>query len=321
MRLSYWPTPELFTEQAISAETKALNQGIVDLMEGLPNWWEVGAAETRAARARGDGPFPLPPVSERAKTIEIDGPGGKLPLRIVPPKGDIKGVYLYIHGGGWTLGGADQQDMFLERHADNTGLACVSVDYRLAPEHPYPAGPDDCERAALWLIENGAREFGTEIFTIGGDSAGGHLSAVTLLRLRDRHGYTGFKAANFIYGCFDLGMTPSAKAFGNERLILRTLDIEKFREAFLPAGSDYSDPDISPLYADLTDMPPALFSVGTRDALIDDTLFMHGRWLSHGNEAELGIYPGGAHGFVVFPGTLAQAGLARMDAFLARALA
>jgi len=91
------------------------------------------------------------------------------------------------------------QDPMLERIADNTGQAVVAVEYRLAPEHPYPAGPDDCEAAAAWLVQNGKREFGTEALTIGGESAGGHLTAVTILRMRDRHGYTGFGGSNVVY--------------------------------------------------------------------------------------------------------------------------
>ena len=88
------------------------------------------------------------------------------------------------------------QDPMLERIADNTGQAVVAVEYRLAPEHPYPAGPDDCEAAAAWLVQNGKKEFGTGVLTIGGESAGGHLTAVTILRMRNRHGYTGFRGAN-----------------------------------------------------------------------------------------------------------------------------
>jgi acetyl esterase/lipase len=227
-------------------------------------------------------------------------------------------VYLHIHGGGWVLGAADQQDPLLEQIVTDTGLAVVSVEYRLAPEHPYPAGPDDCETAALWLARNAAAEFGTAKLTIGGDSAGGHLAAVTLLRMRDRHGYTDFRGVNFVFGAFDLALTPSARAFGNTRLVLRTLDIEKFADAFLPGVADRRVPDISPLYADLAGMPPALFTIGTADALLDDSLFMHARWVAAGNVGELAIYPGGAHAFTVFPIAIGVAANARSNAFLRR---
>jgi acetyl esterase/lipase len=116
-------------------------------------------------------------------------------------------------------------------------------------------------------------------------------------------------------------MTPSQRAFGNTRLVLRTLDIEKFREAFLPGVNDLMNPDISPLYAGLGGLCPALFTIGTKDALLDDSLFMHGRWIAAGNRAELAIYPGGAHGFTLFPGPLPAAANARSDAFLASVIA
>jgi acetyl esterase/lipase len=312
--------PELFKPEAISAETHALNAAVVQLCNSAPDWWLVGAQAVRDARARGDGPFPVVPKSKRARTITIDGPGGhKVPLRVIAPD-HPKGVYLHIHGGGWVLGASDLQDPMLERIGENGGLACVSVEYRLAPEHPYPAGPDDCEAAALWLIKNSKSEFGCDLLTIGGESAGGHLSAVTLLRLRDRHGFSGFKAANLVFGVFDLSMTPSQKAFGDERLVLRTIDILKFSDAFVPDAKARRDPDISPLYADLKGLPPALFTIGTKDALLDDSLFMYARWLAAGNDAELAIYPGGAHGFTAFPYALAKAANARMDAFLAQSV-
>jgi acetyl esterase/lipase len=165
-------------------------------------------------------------------------------------------------------------------------------------------------------VENAAKEFGSDILTIGGESAGGHLSAVTVLRMRDRHGYTGFRGANLVYGAFDLSMTPSQRAFGNTRLVLRTIDMQQFYNAFLPAVTERRVADISPLYGDLKGLCPALFSVGTADALLDDTLFMHGRWIAAGNPADLAIYPGGAHGFTLFPNALAKAAAARMDAFL-----
>jgi acetyl esterase/lipase len=310
--------PALFRPDAVAPETRALNETMIKLLTPQPNWWIVGAEASRAARRRGDGPFPAPVFSSRARTRTIPGKDGNdIPLRIIAPD-HPRGVYLHIHGGGWVLGGADMQDPMLERIADNTGLAVVSVEYRLAPEHIYPAGPDDCESAALWLARNAKAEFGSDALTIGGESAGGHLSAATLLRMRDRHGYTGFRGANLVYGVYDMSMTPSQRSFGDERLVLRTTDIVQFANAFLPAVPDRRDPEISPLYAKLHNMPPALFSVGTADALLDDTLFMYSRWIAAGNNAELEIYPGGAHGFTLFPNALTDRASVAMDAFLRR---
>jgi acetyl esterase/lipase len=310
--------PALFRAAAVPADTARQNQGIIDVMTPLPDWWVVGAEATRQARRRGDGPFPAPVFSPRARTIGITGKdGNRILLRVIKPA-HPRGIYLHIHGGGWVLGGADLQDPMLERIADKTGLAAVSVEYRLAPEHPYPAGPDDCEAAALWLVQNAAKELGSDILTIGGESAGAHLSAVTMVRLRDRHGFSGFRGANLVYGAFDLSMTPSQQAFGNTRLVLRTIDIHQYCNAFLPAVTERRTADISPLYADLKGLCPALFSVGTADPLVDDTLFMHARWIAAGDEAELAIYPGAAHGFTLFPGAQAEAAAARVDEFLQR---
>jgi acetyl esterase len=309
-------SPAVFSKDAIAEDTAQLNEALVGLMTGLPEWWNIGAETVREARRQGRGPFPAPVQSRRARTIIIPGrDGNEIPLRIIAPD-QPRGVYLHIHGGGWVLGSADGQDPMLERIADNTGLVAVSVEYRLAPENPYPAGPDDCEFAAAWLVQNAKVEFGSDVLTIGGESAGGHLSAVTVLRMRDRYGYTGFRGANFVYGAFDMSMTPSQLAFGDRRLVLRTIDIQQFGNAFLPTVTDRRVPDISPLYADLAGLCPALFSVGTQDALLDDSLFMHARWVAAGNEAELAIYPGGAHGFTLFPNRLADEAGARSEEFL-----
>jgi acetyl esterase/lipase len=187
----------------------------------------------------------------------------------------------------------------------------------LAPEHPFPAGPDDCETAALWASDH-LSDFGGDRLAIGGESAGAHLAALTMLRLRDKHDRTPFHVANLVFGVFDLGLTPSARAFGNERLVLRTLDILKFGEAFLP-GLDAEQkraPHLSPLYADLRGLCPALFTIGTRDALLDDSLFMHSRWVAAGNAAELAIYPGACHGFIAFPCPQTFQSLQQQAAFL-----
>ena len=142
------------------------------------------------------------------------------------------------------------------------------------------------------------------------------LRVLTLLALRDRHGLSPFQGANLVAGCFDLGLTPSARQFGDEKLILRTTDIENFVKHFLVCGTDRRAPHISPLYADLTGMPPALFSVGTHDALLDDSIFMAMRWLAAGNLCDLAIFPGGAHVFQAFAIPLAEESLQRIDAFL-----
>lgn len=307
--------PVVFRPDAVSAETRALNADIIQKLAAGPDPWTFTPAEIRARRAAGRGPFPLAPRSDRARTITIEGPTGPLDLRLIAPD-KPRGVYLHMHGGGWTVGTSADQDPRLERLAETCGLACLSVEYRLAPEHPYPAGPDDCEAAALWLVQHAKSEFGTQRLMIGGESAGAHLSVVTLLRLRDRHQLTPFSKANLVAGCYDMAMTPSARTFGDEPLILRTKDVRNFRQCFVGDDADYADPDISPIHADLTGLPPALFSIGTRDALLDDSLFMAQRWLAAGNATEIAVFPGGPHVFQGFDCALAEESLARMDTFL-----
>src|SRR5271166_6050258 len=114
----------LFRPEAISEETRQFNEQLIKLFTPLPNWWEVGAQAVRDSRARGEGPFPLAPKSARARTMTIEGKGGRIPLRIVAPE-NPRGVYLHIHGGGMVVGAADLQDPTLERVNEKTGLACV----------------------------------------------------------------------------------------------------------------------------------------------------------------------------------------------------
>jgi acetyl esterase/lipase len=213
-------------------------------------------------------------------------------------------VYLHIHGGGGTIGAPDLHDTDLSRLARETQLVVASVEYRLAPEHPYPAAPDDCEDVALWLLERGAAELGAPaVLSIGGESAGAHLAAVTMLRLRDRHGAPdAFRAANLLYGAFDLSGTPSRWLLADAP-VLTDAGMTWFTDNFLPEHlvGQRCDPDISPLYADLRGLPRALFTVGTADPLLDDSLFMAARWSVAGNDADLRVYAEGVHGFNAFP--------------------
>ncbi|RPF45850.1 acetyl esterase/lipase [Streptomyces sp. Ag109_G2-6] len=234
--------------------------------------------------------------------------------------GRARGVYLHIHGGGWSFGSADGQDERLRRIAEEARLAVVSVDYRLAPEHPFPAGPDDCEAVARWLVAHAAAEFGTDRLLIGGESAGAHLAVLTLLRLRDRHGISGaFRAAHLLYGPYDLSMTPSQRSFGPRPLLSNTESLHGSYELFSP-GTDPQqrrDPQLSPLYADLTGLPPARIVVGTQDPLLDDSLFLARRWQAAGAPVQLGVVAGAMHGFTLFPLTITERELAREREFLA----
>ena len=248
------------------------------------------------------------------ETREIPGPRGPLRLRTFVPSGEVRAVYLDVHGGGFFMGAPEMDDRDNAEIARRARCAVVSVDYGLAPEHPYPAGPDDCEAAALWLLANAKREFGVERILIGGGSAGANLAAGTLLRLRDRHqSARRFAAANLVFGVFDLSGTPSQHRLG----------MGSFRDLYLP-GRDLAarrHPDISPLYADLGGLPPALFTVGTADSLYDDSLFMALRWRAAGNEAELAVYPESVHGFTVFPTAMARAANERIQRWVAARVA
>lgn len=316
------PTPD---PEILLSETRAFNAELERLLATMPSVHTVPPEETRRARREGSGIFPAPVFLPGARTLEIDGPGGPIGLRILAPEDESKGVFLHLHGGGWTLGENDMQDPRLARLARETGLTVVSVGYRLAPEHPYPAGPDDCEAAALWLAGEGGRSAlgNAGRLAIGGDSAGAQLAVVTLLRLRDRHGITGaFAAAVLQYGGFDLSMTPSQRLWGERNLVLSGPIITWFADQFLP-GRDLEqrrDPDISPLFAELSGMPPAVFTVGTEDALLDDTLFMEARWRAAGHATELRIWPEAPHGFLSLPMSVADAALAVEHEFLRRTL-
>lgn len=264
------------------------------------------SAEERVAAARAAG-IGTNLTSERGVDRTIDGPGGPLRLRTFTPKsGNVEGVMLHIHGGGFIIGAPEMMDLLNEIIADSVDVAVVSVDYRLAPEHPYPAAIDDCEAAAVWLLEHAEAEYGSARLLIGGESAGGHLAAATLLRMRDRHQAADrFLGANLVFGIYDLSRTPSQQGIGiePENDILSFEAGKFFGEMFLPGltTEQRRDPDISPLWAELQDLVPALFTVGGNDHLLDDTLFLSQRWDAAGNRTELLVYPDTPHGCIGLP--------------------
>jgi len=312
-----YPDPKRYLADVVDPVTRQLTEAIEKILAQTTPIHLLAPSAIRAARERGEGVWGPVVTVDEARVRKIPGPAGEIGVRVIAPD-EPRGVYLHFHGGGWALGAAHHQDVPNQRIAQATGLAVVSVDYRLAPEDPYPAGPDDCEAAALWLVEHAQREFGTKRLVIGGESAGAHLSVATLLRLRDRHGLAPFAAANLLFGAYDLSLTPSARRWGERNVVLSTPIIEWCIQHFVPEPLR-RHPDVSPLYADLAGLPPALLTVGTDDPLLDDSLFLHARWLAAGNQARLSVWPGGIHGFNAFPIPIAEKSNAEIAEFLVKA--
>jgi acetyl esterase len=248
---------------------------------------------------------PGPPAVERL----VEAAGRRVPVRILAPEsGAARGVYLDIHGGGFYLGSAARGDARNRRLADGLGVAVVSVDYRLAPEHPWPAAPDDCETAALWLLDQAEARFGTTRLAIGGASAGATLAMTTLLRLRDRGMAKPFVGAALQAGTYDLsGQTPGGRRLANEFFI----------HAYAGHVADRTNPDISPLYGDLRGLPSALLVVGSLDIVLEDNLVMAARLSAAGGEVDVRVYPESPHGFTSFPTAMASTAVDDIESWLA----
>ena len=267
------------------------------------------------SRAAFERTYPVPEPT--AVEMELDG----VPCRVFRPEGAARAVFVHFHGGGMVLGSPLMNDPGNRALADHHSVVVVSVDYRLAPEHPYPAGPDDGEAVIRWLLENGEAEFGTDRLVLGGESAGGYMAAAVLLRCRDIAGALDrVLGANLVFGVMDWGRSPSQRGLrpteGPD--MLTPEGIVTFCECYLPGLSDDERraPEISPAFADLRDLPPALFSVGSADHLLDDTLFMAGRYAAAGNETELFVAPDMPHGFQAFPCGITSAWAATFDRWL-----
>ena len=264
------------------------------------------ASRSRPDPATPDGLAMLRSSSDNAPRAEgavdklIPGAAGDVRVRIIRPEGAARAVLLDVHGGGWFSGKPEDNDYANELIAREVGVATVSVDYRLVPEHPYPAGLEDVLAAVEWLLDNAVSEFGTEKLLIGGNSSGAHLAALSVLHVRDRLGAIDRVAGvSLIYGIFDPSLTLAERLATPATPIVNTSFLRSTRKLIFPdTAAVLRNPTISPLYADLTCLPPARFTIGELDPLIDDVLFMAERWRAAGNEAEIDFYPGAVHGFM-----------------------
>jgi acetyl esterase len=273
---------------------------LTDLQASLSSNQSV--AEMRASRRAASGWFMAePPQLAEVRNLEISGPGGPLPLRIyLPESSSPLPVILFFHGGGWVIGDLDSHDNLSRHLALKTGAAVVSVDYRLAPEHAFPAALDDAYAALLWVAGN-AHTFNGDAgrIAVAGDSAGGNLAAALSLLARERQG-PRITAQILIYPAVDLSnlQRPSHLQFA-EGLFLTRERMAWFIDQYVPEPDLRRQPLASPLLADShAGLPPALVITAGFDPLRDEGEAYAAALSSAGVDSRLQRFDGVLHGFV-----------------------
>ncbi len=213
-------------------------------------------------------------------------------------------VILYFHGGGYVMGCVDDHDPLCGKLADACEAVVISVEYRLAPEYPFPACIDDAVLAADWAHEN-AREFGgdPDKLMAGGDSSGANISAVlALLGKAGKAPKLSYLILFYgVYGCVDLAESESAKEFGQGDFVLPVNAMNEMMKIYLPDGADPDDIRIAPgLAEDLTGMPPSVIVSAEFDPLRDDGAEFARRLEEAGNKVEYIQMDGMMHGFILY---------------------
>jgi acetyl esterase len=255
-------------------------------------------ARIRAGAAAAAGPkLPQPAVEDLA----IPGPAGPIPARFYEPPGmgiEDRPLIVYFHGGGWTIGDLDTCDGVCRFLALNAPATVLSVDYRLAPEHPFPAAVDDALAAFRWAAEDNTR-LGVDPgrIAVAGDSAGGNLAAAVGLLARKGGGASPAMQA-LIYPITDaVGGQQSRDEFA-KGFLLSKADMDWFEHHYLPPGSDHADPRVSMLRADdLSGLPPAYVATAGFDPLRDEGEAYAARLQEAGVPVTLRRHPGLIHGF------------------------
>ena len=228
----------------------------------------------------------------------VPGPAGNLPVRIYTPSGSPRGVLVYFHGGGWVIGDVDVCDNPVRRIANRTGAVVVSVDYRLAPEHTYPAAFDDCYAATVWVSEHAA-ELGGDPARIAtcGDSAGGNLAAAVAIAARDRQG-PPLAAQLLIYPVTDFNFTTGSYQENGDRYLLTKGSMQWFWAHYLGAQDLGKDPFACPARADnLVGLPPTFIATAEFDPLRDEGEAYAANLRAAGVHVTAKRYDGMLHGF------------------------
>jgi acetyl esterase len=301
-------------------------QALLDAAKELPPIHTLTPEQARAQFAARAVEGLRSPEIASAVDRAIDGPGGQLGLRVYTPLGQGPfPLLVFFHGSGFVVCSLDTHDVMCRNLCAGAGCVVASVDYRLAPEHKFPAAPEDCLHATRWAGANAA-SLGADParIAVGGDSAGGNLAAVTALRVRDEGG-PALCAQLLIYPVteyWDAGMpsyTENAEGYG-----LTRDGMKWFWDHYLENLEDARDPRAAPLRApDLRGLPPALVVTAEYDPLRDEAERYAARLREAGVPTELVRYAGMNHGFFFWPGVVDVAGTAldAASAWLRRAFA
>ena len=281
----------------------ALHPGIQAMLDrvreaGIPAISAGSPAEARAIMAAGRLALGEPPAMRSREVLDIPTRAGRIPGVLLRPQGEIRGLLVYLHGGGWVIGAPADFEALGCALATQSGCAVLLPDYRLAPEHPFPAGLEDAEDALLWADGERTRLLGGSggPLLAAGDSAGGNLVAVAAQTLRNRVRLAG---QALIYPVTDADFArPSYAAYGDAGLVLTRRDMEWFLRHYAPPAL-WTDPRIAPLRAsDLAGLPPATVVLAQCDVLHDEGAAYAARLQSAGIPVTLRDYPGVTHGFI-----------------------
>ena len=268
---------------------------------------EARAGISARTTARGAGP-----AIDKVADVAIPGLGGDIPARVYQPVG-AAGVVVAFHGGGWLMGNRDSFDAVCRNLAADSGLAVVNVDYRLAPEHPFPAAIDDAWAATRWVAEHGAAHgLPVQRLAVMGESAGGNLAAVVCLLARERRA-PKILAQALIYPATDARQQAESLRTYAEGYLQRGADVaHAFRTYALGHGVSPTDWRLSPLLAPShADLPPALVISAECDAVCDDAEAYAAKLSEAGVPATCVRYMGMLHTFYGMRGTLDTAALAQ----------
>src|SRR5579863_6998720 len=283
----------------------------------VPAFHTLTPEQARAATSRRAAQGPPEPVAN-VEDRRLPGPRGEIPVRIYTPKGKPPfGVLMYFHGGGWVVGDIEMTDQPCRMLTNAGGCVTVSVVYRLAPEHKFPAGPEDCYAATKWVADNAAGlNIDPSRIAVGGTSAGATLAAAVALMARDRG------APNLAYQLLIYPATTTVLETGSHRefardnyYILSRADMEWFWGHYLASDADRLNPYACPARADtLRRLPSAFVITAEFDPLRDEGEAYAARLREDGVRAVLKRYEGVTHGFFGMPAQLDKAKEAIADA-------